>query len=412
MRRAITAPRIRGPPLSSAAVPAEPHTDLPYPGEELVYRVTGTTDVSPAVRREWFFESGRRSVGAIRAALAVVSRELGSFERVLDFGCGPGRILLWLRDVAEGGTVLHGTDIDARAIGWAREHIPWASFTVNEPLPPLPYAEGSFDLVLNHSVFTHIDEAYQDHWLGELHRVTRPGAMLLLSVNGPHAFGALEQQWREHGGDPSEVRALYERDGVVFLREDSWLGTAFPDFYHSTFHRPGYVVERWSWFFEVHGYLPRHALGHQDVVVLERREGGLPPGGPPDRLAAASAVPPLRPGDSLLKHVEVLLAREPGPPPHHEPRLGPAGAAARQAVLRAIRPYLVHQRQVGAALLDGSAELFAIAARTDKDVATLRDGVLRQSERISRLELELLERIEQLSARLRALEGGGGAAER
>ena len=41
---------------------------------------------------------------------------------------------------------------------------------------------------------------------------------------------------------------------------------------------------------------------------------------------------------------------------------------------------------------------------TFSDAATLRAGLLRQSERISRLELELIERIDELSARLDAAE--------
>jgi SAM-dependent methyltransferase len=389
-------------------VPAEPHTDLPYPGDELVYRVTGTAEALPSDRRRWFFESGRQSADAIAAALAVVSRKPGSFERVLDFGCGPGRVLLWLRDLAEAGAALHGTDIDARAIAWAREHIPWAEFTVNQPLPPLSYRDGSFDLIINHSVFTHLDAAYQDQWLGELHRVTAPGALLLLSVNGAHAFGELERHVREHGGDASDVRAILDREGIVFVRDDSWFGSAFPDFYHSTFHLSDYVLAHWGWYFEVRAYLPRHALGHQDVVLLERRAGDLPPGGPVDRLAAAAmTVPPLRPGEPLLEHVERRLAPQPGLLAEHEAHFDPLGA--RRAAVRVIERFHAHHVQVAGALRDCVAELFAIAARIDKDVTGVRDGVLRQSERISRLELELLARIEQLDARQRALDGDGGA---
>jgi SAM-dependent methyltransferase len=390
-------------------VPAELHTELPYPGAELAYRVTGAVDGSAEACREWFFESGRRSAEELRAALAVASRRPESHKEVLDFGCGPGRVLLWLRDLAANGASLHGTDIDARAIGWAREHIPWASFTVNDPLPPLPYADSAFDLVFNHSVFTHIDASYQDQWLAELHRVTRPGAMLLLSVNGLHAFSEFERLWRTHGGDPTEIRVMLERDGIVFLRDDSWFGSAFPDFYHSTFHLPGYVIDRWGWYFEVRGYLPRHALGHQDVVLLERREGDLPAGAPPDRIVVQPVAPVLPSSERLVAQIETLLARGPGgPPPDHEARLGTAAAAARRAVERAMRPYTAHRRQVDQALLEAAAALFTRAALAAKDVGAMREGVLRQSERISRLELELLEHIEQLDARISALEGGGG----
>ena len=111
---------------------------------------------------------------------------------------------------------------------------------------------------------------------------------------------------------------------------DSWFGSAFPDFYHSTFHRPDYVIERWGWFFDVHGYLPRHALGHQDVVILERRAGDLPAGSPPTGAAATPTAPPK---SARLEQLEALLAAE----PMHEGRSEAAGAVARRALRRVMR---------------------------------------------------------------------------
>ena len=87
----------------------------------------------------------------------------------LDFGCGCGRTLRWLtrewRDVS-----WHGTDVDAEAVGWCRSHLP-GRFEVNGPMPPLPFPNASFDLVLGVSVFTHLDEPVQRGWAAELRRV-------------------------------------------------------------------------------------------------------------------------------------------------------------------------------------------------------------------------------------------------
>lgn len=393
---------------------------LPYPGEELAYRVTGVTGVAGDAIQHWFEASGEQSVRDISAALGLLGRDLRSFRRVLDFGCGPGRVLLRLKDLAEAGVRLHGTDIDQRAIQWARGHIPWARFEVNAPLPPLPYEDAAFDLILNHSVFTHIDEDYQDRWLAELHRITVPGAILLLSVNGEHPFAEFERQTREHGGDPAPVREALDAEGIVFLREDSWLGSAFPDFYHSTFHKPGYVMDHWSWFFDVRGYLPRHALGHQDAVVLERRAGALPAGGPPRYGGErASGVPatvapaplPTSPLGEALERARTLLARA-APQLDEQPVHGPAEVAARRALRRLLKPYSGQQRALDRALFDaithlrlmieqmgGAPAVLANAAET----AALRDGMLRQSERISRLEIELIQRIDELSAQVERL---------
>ncbi len=153
-------------------LPAEART-LPDPGDLLVERVAGMAD------RGWFYHSGRESVRELDRILATVDRSLDSFQSILDFGCGCGRMLLWMRELGE-SRALHGTDVDADAVAWAAEHIPYCQFTANEPDPPLPYGDGAFDLVFNHSVFTHIDEKRQNAWLAELRRVTRPEGFLVL----------------------------------------------------------------------------------------------------------------------------------------------------------------------------------------------------------------------------------------
>jgi SAM-dependent methyltransferase len=92
-----------------------------------------------------------------------------------------------------------------------------------------------------HSVFTHIDETYQDAWLRELQRVVKPGGRLLLSVNGERSFHEFENGRRANGLDSSAFRAVRDMKGLLYIAEDDWTGGPFPDFYHSTFHTPAYV---------------------------------------------------------------------------------------------------------------------------------------------------------------------------
>ena len=60
----------------------------------------------------------------------------------------------------------------------------------------MDFPDAYFDLIFNHSVFTHLDENYQDAWLAELERVTKPGGVLVLSVSGQHPFSELEKRGR------------------------------------------------------------------------------------------------------------------------------------------------------------------------------------------------------------------------
>ena len=148
-----------------------------------------------------FDASGRQSAQELNRSVASVGRELREFDRILDFGCGCGRVTRWLRPLAD-DSELQGCDIDEFAIAWDQEHLTFAKFSHTPTEPPLPYVSGYFDLVLNHSVFTHLDEYYQDMWLEELCRIVSPGGFLVLSVHGEHAFSLAEGALQGGGEDP------------------------------------------------------------------------------------------------------------------------------------------------------------------------------------------------------------------
>ena len=243
------------------------------PTEELIVRVAGTP------HREWFWVSGQRSVDQINSILGLIGKSITDFSRALDFGCGCGRIMLHLQDVGE-TTELHGTDIDAEAVAWASEHIPWAKFSVNQPLPPLNFPDEYFDLIFNHSVFTHLDETYQDAWLLELERITKPGGWLVLSVSGDHVFESSIQKSIEARLDPEPIREKYRSKGFLFLEEAAMVDSWFPEFYRTTFHAPWYVFERWGSIFDIKAYILRGDLDFQDLVLQQRRKqrvGALAP---------------------------------------------------------------------------------------------------------------------------------------
>jgi SAM-dependent methyltransferase len=227
-----------------------------------MWRVTAARD--PA----HFDTSGRRSVDDLTRALSVVGAKLADFKSVLDFGCGCGRIMRWLDDLPR--TVsLHGVDIDAQAISWAAQHIPFARFSVNQELPPLEFEDGYFDLVFNHSVFTHLPESYQDAWLAELNRVTNPQGLVLLTVGGELPFAGFLKTWRDALADTGPYERMYREDGIVYIEHDNWEGGPFPGFYHSAFHAPWYVFEHWSRFLDVKAYIVRGSLDFQDLLVLQ-----------------------------------------------------------------------------------------------------------------------------------------------
>jgi SAM-dependent methyltransferase len=154
--------------------------------------------------------------------------------------------------------------------------------------PPLPYRDHHFDLIINCSVFTHLDERLQDLWLAELQRVTRPGALLLLTVEGQTTWNRTREASERVGEDPEPWRAELESRGVVYISDDLFLGSTHPDFYHSTIHAPWYIFEHWTEYFDIAAYIPDGAIS-QDLIVFRRRPDGAPRAQPIGRRLASGA---------------------------------------------------------------------------------------------------------------------------
>lgn len=117
----------------------------------------------------WWFR-GRRAV------LWALLRRAGlpPAGRTLDAGCGTGGNL---REFARLGPI-SGTDVSEEAIAYCRARgvgdVQVAGFD------PLPFAEGTFTLLLATDVLEHVED--DEGALRELHRVAAPGARLLVTV--------------------------------------------------------------------------------------------------------------------------------------------------------------------------------------------------------------------------------------
>ena len=203
-----------------------------------------------------FIEGGRAVLDDIERVLAREGLDLGKFNRVLDFGCGCGRVTQHLRARLSEEAEIVATDIDPEAIDWCRQHYGTsARFCVNPDQPPTEFADGHFDFVVSISIFTHLPEELQNAWLRELARIARPGGYLLLTVHGPKHFDKI----------PNRVRGSFDRDGFAFVRGAGTEG--LPAFYQTTFHTHDYIRREWSRYLDILGIFPVAISHHQDAVL-------------------------------------------------------------------------------------------------------------------------------------------------
>ena len=128
-------------------------------------------------------------------------RELGGLEsgdRVLDIGCGVGRMAMPLTGYLEGGSYA-GFDVGRGMVRWCRRNIArrWPNFEFdwapvhNGKYNPFgdvtgtefrfPYEDASFDFTFATSLFTHLLADEARHYLAETARVLKPGGSCLLT---------------------------------------------------------------------------------------------------------------------------------------------------------------------------------------------------------------------------------------
>jgi 2-polyprenyl-3-methyl-5-hydroxy-6-metoxy-1,4-benzoquinol methylase len=212
------------------------------PPPNLRYRVNGTPKIGT------FLNQGKKRADGIESCLRVLGKSLDSFEKVLDFGCGCGRTIMWF---AGKKVEFYGTDIDSEAIQWCRDNLKFAKFTVNDTMPPLAYEESMFDLIYAMSVFTHLDEYRQFQWLLELKRVLKEDGILIITVY-------------------DEKQQLEEVDELKYRIKNDKIGKV-PSWYLTASRSRKYVLENYCKYFKIVGYgEAQDALNDESFVLLQK----------------------------------------------------------------------------------------------------------------------------------------------
>lgn len=170
--------------------------------------------------------------------------ELRSGTRVLDIGCGNGRHAF---EALRRGAAVTATDLDrtaltevermGEAMALAGEVRPGARLsTVRADARGLPFADGSFDVVIAAEVLEHIEEDRAA--IAELCRVLRPGGLLAVTVPRwwPEKIcWALSSQYHEVRG--GHVR-IYRRAELAGRLRESGLVIAPPHHHAHALHSP------------------------------------------------------------------------------------------------------------------------------------------------------------------------------
>ncbi|MCB2114656.1 MAG: class I SAM-dependent methyltransferase [Parvularculaceae bacterium] len=222
-------------------------------------------------------------------------REPKDSYKVLDFGCGSGRIL---RFPAEFGDriVVRGCEVNEYAVNWIRENFPCAVDRIERPFD-LGFVTEPVDLIYAWSIFTHFSEREHLLWLESLAGKLAPGGIMLLTFKPLTMVDRIET-------DPAYRKlARAEKLSVAELKEKAANGYLFYECYDAersvqhgvdpvtfgnTFIDVGYIRRYWRRFGDV-VEIGTAVEGYQDVVVLKKRKVDGIAGWVGDRIAVLRA---------------------------------------------------------------------------------------------------------------------------
>lgn len=137
-----------------------------------------------------------------RLVLPILMDVLRYPKKVLDFGCGVGRLSGLLDGM---GHRVIGVDVSQVAMTRAALLVPSATFVYVGGDGMLPFPPESFDAVVSMITFQHIQFAQvRDRYFEEFHRVLRPHGILLGQFNADDSGEHI--RWGERG-DPENYEA-------------------------------------------------------------------------------------------------------------------------------------------------------------------------------------------------------------
>jgi 2-polyprenyl-3-methyl-5-hydroxy-6-metoxy-1,4-benzoquinol methylase len=225
----------------------------PIPDEARRERVCGSSD------KGIFLRSGFTNYHRLMTIIdSFLDSPANTSIRILDWGCGCGGIGRYL--MHDNRWLYTGLDIDYDNIQWCKDNIDGHAFEVGPLRPPTRFCDDSFDVVLGHSVFTHLHEADQLLWLAELSRIISAQGIGIFTVLGVQAVAKVPLLQRD---------AEFLRSGFLFSEDHHVIGRLVGEesYYGTAYHHYGYIATMWSVYFDVLAYIPA-GFSHQDVIVV------------------------------------------------------------------------------------------------------------------------------------------------
>jgi ubiquinone/menaquinone biosynthesis C-methylase UbiE len=203
---------------------------------------------------------------------------------VLDFGCGWGRITRTFLSVTPANNIT-GADVRPDAVEMARTLAPTISFTLMDPRPPaMMFQNGSFNLVVGYSVFSHLSEDVAQSWINEFGRIVAPSGMVCITTRSRahlvHSkrdatnagkLSGHQKQYATMLSDFDQAISKYDAGEFVYVPTGGG-GVLTSDFYGEAIVPKAYVEKHWQKYFDLVDWVDKFSeIGSQPIIVLKRK---------------------------------------------------------------------------------------------------------------------------------------------
>jgi len=215
----------------------------------------------------------------LKATAANLGRPLTRSSAVLDFGCGWGRFLRFLaKDVDN--SHLYGVDVDPEVLAECRAVDVPGNLRSIEPLGRLPFPDRFFDIVMAYSVFTHLPPNVHLHWMREISRTCRPGAVVVLTLQprefldfvrneAPRGTSPWHRSLARFAGQAGDLLHQFDRGEFVYLASGG--GAYRPEeSYGEAIVPPAWIRREWNARWRVQEIVSDRDRFPQDVLVVQR----------------------------------------------------------------------------------------------------------------------------------------------
>jgi SAM-dependent methyltransferase len=206
-------------------------------------------------------------------------------SRILDFGCGWGRIIrFFLKEVKADN--LHGIDVTPQMIDFCRELFRYGNFSICNPLPPTEFADESFDIIYAYSVFSHLSESVHIRWVEEFSRILKPGGIFIATTQARHFIEfcrSLQDRTHESGWHRALSKAfldtkvaLADYDNGKFLFCATGGGPSLPNsFYGEALIPRAYVEREWTKYLILRDFVDDQNRLPQAIIVMQKPDSDL-----------------------------------------------------------------------------------------------------------------------------------------